>query len=255
MSHRIFLAAVAAALVAVAAPAMAQETASPWIGLYVGGNVGGNWGGTQTRTTVAPGGGAVVIPPADVSAINLPYPSTHNSAGIVGGLEGGYGYRAGDVMVGLETDIQSFNVAESNAATFPSSVRSNPTINYALAHLVNTHWLWTLRPRVGYMTGRWMIYGTGGLALSDVQLQASYADNRVPPNLVSLSTSSTRAGWIAGGGLAYAITPQWSIKAEYLYTDLGTIHAANTPPSGFVTLQGRSTVRSNILRLGVDFRF
>ena len=45
----------------------------------------------------------------------------------------------------------------------------------------------------------------------------------------STSASTTRVGWTAGGGLEYAVTNNWSIRAEYRYTDFGasTIYATN----------------------------
>jgi outer membrane immunogenic protein len=254
MGQRLFLAIGAVFLLSLAAPAMAQQEDNPWSGWYVGGNAGGTWGGAQSRTTVSPGGGAVVIPPADVSTINTTFLSRANNPEIAGGIEGGYGYRAGVVVLGLETDFGAFGVREQNATTYASAPTSPPAF-YNLSHKLSTNWLWTLRPRVGYMTGRWFLYGTGGLALTDVTLRANYMDTRTPSNQTSFSTSSTRAGWTAGGGIAYALSPHWSIKVEYLYTDLGTIQGASGTPSGFVTLNGRSTITSNLVRMGVDFRF
>jgi len=35
------------------------------------------------------------------------------------------------------------------------------------------------------------------------------------------SSDTTRAGWTLGGGLEWKFAPQWSVKAEYLYVDLG----------------------------------
>jgi opacity protein-like surface antigen len=31
----------------------------------------------------------------------------------------------------------------------------------------------------------------------------------------------TRAGWTVGGGLEYAVTNNWSVRAEYRYSDFG----------------------------------
>jgi outer membrane immunogenic protein len=35
--------------------------------------------------------------------------------------------------------------------------------------------------------------------------------------------TNTRPGWTAGGGLEWMGSPNWSVKAEYLYYDLGKI--------------------------------
>jgi len=35
--------------------------------------------------------------------------------------------------------------------------------------------------------------------------------------------SQTLAGYAVGGGAEWAVTPAWSVKAEYLYYDLGSL--------------------------------
>jgi hypothetical protein len=37
------------------------------------------------------------------------------------------------------------------------------------------------------------------------------------------STSGPRLGWIVGGGVEYMLAPHWTVKAEYLYPDLGSV--------------------------------
>ena len=36
--------------------------------------------------------------------------------------------------------------------------------------------------------------------------------------------STTRVGWTVGGGLQYAVTNNWSVRAEYRFTDFGRIN-------------------------------
>jgi opacity protein-like surface antigen len=39
-------------------------------------------------------------------------------------------------------------------------------------------------------------------------------------------TSDWSAGWTVGGGVEWTLAQQWSVKAEYLYVDLGDISLA-----------------------------
>jgi outer membrane immunogenic protein len=46
--------------------------------------------------------------------------------------------------------------------------------------------------------------------------------------LESASASKTLVGWTAGAGVEQALTPNWTIKAEYLYTGLGGFTASGS---------------------------
>ena len=70
------------------------------------------------------------------------------------------------------------------------------------------------------------------------------------------STSNTVVGWTAGGGVEYALTWNWFIKAEYLYASFSN-QTASQVTGGFPTLTGTTTanLNANILRGGFDYRF
>ncbi len=73
----------------------------------------------------------------------------------------------------------------------------------------------------------------------------------------------TRVGWTAGVGTEYAFGGGWSLKAEYLYVDLGSVSATSTNLVGFAgTTPFPSNVythsvdlKSNIVRVGVNYKF
>ena len=262
MTHRFLLASVAAAGLAFAAPALAQQSQddTPWHGWYAGVNLGGNWGHGSQHLTAAPGNGAVVIPPADIGVIQSVIDKS-NSAGFTGGIEGGYNYKykSSGLLLGFETDFDAMNLDQHVTKTFQPSLTVNPPPatppTATVTQSLKTDWLWTLRPRIGWVTGRWLLYGTGGLAVGNVKQTASYADNLLPPNSAILSRSDTQVGWVAGVGAGYAIGSNWSIKAEWLYADLGTVSASAATPGGYAVIGSSGQIRSNIVRVGVDYRF
>jgi outer membrane immunogenic protein len=49
-----------------------------------------------------------------------------------------------------------------------------------------------------------------------------------------VSDSATRFGWTVGAGLEYLIMPLWTVRAEYLYYDLGNhsvVSGNGVPPT------------------------
>jgi outer membrane immunogenic protein len=80
----------------------------------------------------------------------------------------------------------------------------------------------------------------------------------------NISQSETRAGWTAGGGFEWMFAPQWSVKAEYLYYDLGTLTLNQTlnvailaTPAANVNWNIQSTTHfnGNVVRAGLNYHF
>ena len=86
-----------------------------------------------------------------------------------------------------------------------------------------------------------MVYGTGGMAMAPVKLTTTYSDTRIPPNVITANEDATKTGWTLGFGGAYALNSNWSLKAEYLYTDLGRVSA--TSSNGFASITTEAQAR------------
>lgn len=100
-----------------------------------------------------------------------------------------------------------------------------------------------MRARVGVAFDRALIYATGGVAFASIRNEVF-----APP--FASSTSTTRAGWTVGAGVEYAIDNNWSVRAEYRYTDYGRFNV------GFFPLGSANTrFKENAVRVGVSYRF
>jgi len=99
----------------------------------------------------------------------------------------------------------------------------------------------TARGRVGYASGPWLAYATGGLAWAGERFLNS------PANGTDEKVLNTRLGWAAGGGFEYAFAPHWSARLEYLYSRFE--RADIRFPSG---AQYTSTLDFQSLRLGLN---
>ena len=88
--------------------------------------------------------------------------------------------------------------------------------------------------------------GLGALPLSTTQVPGVITF--VPPS--SARPTDRLSAWVVGGGVEYKFAPEWSLKAEYLYADLGDFKA-NVPFIVGVTRTSDMTL--NTVRVGVNY--
>ena len=257
MAYRYLFACAAIAAASAALPAAAQEY--DWNGFYVGVNLGGAWGDTSIDSSVGPGTGPIVLPPVDADLINQTGADDDNKTGFTGGGQIGFNYQMGALLLGIEADYGALDIDQQRTNSYQSAFVVNPPINppvtYTLDQRVKTGWIWTVRPRVGYVAGPWMVYATGGIATTKIKLTTQLADNRTPPNFGEIKESNTKTGWAAGLGGGYMFTPNISVRGEWLYADFGKVRDTVTTTNGFATLTSEANVKANILRLGLDYKF
>ncbi len=229
-----------------------------WTGFYVGGNAG-YARGRANATYVAPG--LPIFIPADTIPMSANGSGSLDPKGFVGGAQIGYNWQFAPTWVlGVEADFQAFNLSDSFDRTI---VLEN--FQHATHTQVSADWLFTLRGRLGYAFDRWLVYGTGGLAVAKVNFQQINAYPSLfagdPPFSPTdfFSASDTRTGWTVGGGVEYAFLNNWSVKAEYLHVDLGTIGGTSTtidPSFPAVLVSSHSTdFKADIVRAGINYRF
>jgi outer membrane immunogenic protein len=71
------------------------------------------------------------------------------------------------------------------------------------------------------------------------------------------NTMSRELGeWTVGAGVEYGLVSGWSLKAEYLYSDLGSAAVLMGPGTILNTTVGTNhTMTDQIARIGFNFRF
>lgn len=159
-----------------------------WNGCYAG--VNGGWIGNRSGYGLAPAGSylnppGATAPPnlagtgdhaASITALNSFYDSD-NSGGVVGGQVGCNYQRSGPVVLGIEADGQWSSLKNSFNSSFPAYPDPGaPTFTVA-ARTENLssklEWFATLRGRIGFAFDRLLIYGTGGLAIGQIESQTN----------------------------------------------------------------------------------
>lgn len=270
-------AASAADLPARPAPSLAPPPAMTWTGFYFGLSAGGVWDGSKNVTTA---GAPLFAGPtwetelATSTALTTGSGSAGSSGGILGG-QIGYNWQTGSFLLGLETDIAGVIASRQRLRSIGAGVPAafpGETIFSATVAQKSLEYLGTVRGRLGFLaTPALLLYATGGLAYGGVKASTAVwqadTNNGVPGNAPYGSfggISTTRTGWTAGGGVEWMFQPNWSLKVEYLYYDLGRATYASTlafaAPAAFnfgYTSAVATSVRytGHVARAGVNYHF
>ncbi|WP_153768089.1 outer membrane protein [Labrenzia sp. CE80] len=174
-----------------------------WGGAYVGGNLGWGWGNFDNRNA----------------------PDTDGD-GIQGGIHAGYNHIISpNVLIGAEADFQ-FSDLEDTATAGGVTAETGSS------------WNSSIRGRLGYTFDRFLVYGTGGLAIADLDFKANGAKD-----------STTAVGWTAGAGVEGAVTQNVTARLEYIHQDFG---------SESFTVGGdsyKSDLDNNLVRFGLSYKF
>jgi outer membrane immunogenic protein len=273
-----------AADMAVKAPPPPAPVAAPysWAGFYIGVNGGYGWSrsgvdpvGTNTFCNPAfsgctPGDVADFAPIAQIAAIPQGLP-IHTPGGIFGG-QIGYNFQVGKLIAGVETDLSWTGMKGSTAQAGPTTlIGASPGVfvSSQASASQSLDYFGTLRGRFGWTpVNPLLLYVTGGLAYGHLKSNTSISEAFTCGACViapdSGSVSSTLAGWTIGGGLEWMLSRNWTVKAEYLYFDLGSITYALSPltstaggvPWTTVAVSSRVTdLNGSIFRVGVNYRW
>ncbi len=213
-----------------AAPAIAADINAPppppayppppplftWTGLYLGGQIGYGWS-TDTLTVLPAGFGTNFTP-----------------SGVVGGAHVGYNYQINQAVLGLEGDVEGTSIDETFSPGFVFFRTKLPVQG-------------SIRARLGVAFDRALLYATGGAEFAGYDTSAFGA-------LLAAQASHTEPGWTIGGGIEYAVTGNWSIRAEYRFADFARFTDVSAFPFGLFSALNHHEVE-NTVRAGFSYRF
>lgn len=227
-----------------------------WTGFYVGLNAGYGFSSDTDASLV----GQAAPNIATVGAGARPASIGIEREGFIGGAQIGYNFQINQLVLGVEADIQYTDLQETvNVVTALGAGSAFPGTRNNIFNS-ELEYLGTVRARLGYAFDRTMVFVTGGLAYGEVSTSANLF-GPLPANVLQFtgSRSDTEFGWTVGGGVEHAFTNNFSVKAEYLYYDLGnTTVAANViAGSGGVGTGYDVTFKNtgHIARVGLNYRF
>ncbi len=194
-----------------------------WTGVYIGGQVGYEWG-NDTTTEFDPAG----VPDGFVQGFR--------TNGVNGGGHIGFNYQVSQFVFGLEGDV---NGADNRGGfTLPNGNFEHVRDEIEAAIL----------GRAGVAWDRVLIYAQGGAAFANFRYNYFNAGTGVGEIF-----NDGRVGWTVGVGIEYAIDPNWTIFADYRYSDYGRF--SNTSAFAFPGFTERQHPRENLVQAGFSYKF
>jgi len=286
MNMRSFVGIACGALVMSSVSAKADDwAAGKWNGFYAGGQVGYVYGlpsakfptnyssddghteiekifdihpdfkSGNGRTTYARDG--VLGPSAD-----------SDPTGFDGGVHGGYNLQVRNVVFGIEGDYNWGSISgtgdgiltpkSSSTPIPPTSTLDTTPIGLPVTSRLDN--LATLRGRLGFTSGPFLLYGTGGVAWVDYSAKAVSPAGQDDPTKPGIQNPSgtfrwgdNRIGWVAGGGVEYLISSNFSVRAEILHYDFGSLDFKGEDIGNIETIIGHQNISFNQVRIGASY--
>jgi len=197
------------------APVYKAPVAAPapfsWTGFYLGG-FGGVGTGSEDPSDINQYGAQ------GVPGIN---PASHIWAykaktAFIGGGTIGYNYQVSSFVFGVEGEVGYIGLKGSgpDPRSPGMDVLSSSQLN-SLYELI--------AGRAGVAWDRALFYAKAGAVFTSPKgtvLDTCTAMPCGPLTISATGSASNQASWVAGGGIEYALTNNWSVKAEYLYWSL-----------------------------------
>jgi opacity protein-like surface antigen len=253
-----------------------------WSGFYVGINGGVVWSQDSLThspifATPAPFASLAVDTAAETAAAS---PTLRSSRAALG-AHVGFNVQKGYFVYGIEADADYIGARASTTGVFPfpstlpGGAIGPPTLTFPSTSSVQTNWQATVRGRLGFATGNWLFFGTGGLAIAETSVNQTLGTLVVGSNFTS-AFSDTRVGFVVGGGIEYGFARNWLLRLEYLHADYGRISGASvgavpaavignlTCTAGGAGVVGPATItgctlsdrlQTDLVRVGLTYKF
>jgi outer membrane immunogenic protein len=175
----------------VKAPLPAAVAYYNWTGFYVGGHAGYGWGDSD-----------FFFPGPDTA-------TSHRVRGFVGGAHAGLNWQINQFVLGIEGAVSLDKL--DGSSTCPSGIHTCET---------DVDHFWRAGARAGFAfgpAGNWLVYGMGGFARAKVK-----SGTVVIATGVDVAGDSVHHhGWYGGGGIEYAMSPNFIIGVEAYHVSLG----------------------------------
>lgn len=209
-------------------PPAYSPPAFSWTGFYLGSHVGYRWGDVDT-------GGHNLAVPLDFAL---------QADSVVGGLQAGYNYQLPGtaLVIGLEADVSFGGGGDSRLlAAAETRVR------------VNADTSGSVRARLGWAWDRTLLFATAGVAWQDTS--ARVVDRDLGVLDINVANSRTTTGWVVGGGVEYALSNHWTMRAEYLHADFGGTSFNLIDLAGNNDGRLRYSTTTDTIRAAVNYKF
>jgi len=186
--------------------------------------------------------------------------------GFLGGGNVGYDWQTGKYVFGVVGDIAGTNT-RGGMSCDPGGSTNVPVLGVPGAMFLTScnaraSWIGDIAARVGYAWDRVLLYVKGGGAWTNERFTAVCTNNN-PANVSAIqcanpaqavatgfAASTNRAGWLIGWGGQFALTQNWSAKAEANYISFGDTNVIASDGSAL-----RVGMHVWEEKIGLDYKF
>jgi outer membrane immunogenic protein len=174
-----------------------------------------------------------------------------NASSWVAGAHAGYNWQQGSMLYGFETDFQGTNL--NSLMTGGLTPSSGPASDFAKTSAMIDYY-GTFRGRIGFTTGQWLFFGTGGAAYGNVNLSSQFSTLAAT---TAFDISQPKFGWVVGAGFEYLLRPNWMLTLNYQYVDLGNVSFSSSASGGGITISQMANVHAQFqtVTIGFSYRF
>jgi outer membrane immunogenic protein len=244
-----------------------EPTPSGWTGAFWGASAGG----AATRSSVVSSerysstfaGGA---PPNNITGVDMLGSSGpgHSDGGLID-VFAGWNIQVSNLVVGaqLEATISNLNFSSAGTKTYTFCNGGGPTGQTAIGDFrpqVASRWMASALVRAGFLLDdQTLLYGLGGWTIAQFEARNVTDNPFFQPSEMFLAN-----GWAAGAGVERKLDSNWSVRAEYRYTNFGTARTNDhfnyqvlTPAAGTQTNQRQVQYEQSMQtgRIGFAYAF
>ena len=206
-----------------------------WSGFSIGVHAGHGFEGAGDQRNITDGLGFI---DRDFNSVKM--------EGAFAGASLARDWQTGNVVVGIVADISK---SDFSGFSIPDGNIQNDD-----GFETKIDWFGTVRGKLGYASGPYLLYATGGLAYGRVKATQGDVDNGTFDSAGVVTGRETRLGWAAGGGIDVAVGSNLILGVEYLYVDLGdTVTLASL--DGTIPVTSRVDVDAQIHTVRANLRY
>lgn len=196
-----------------------------WTGAYAGVSIGGIFNDADVKSNSL-----------GFNDINGTCNTSSDFSSFLTGLQVGYSHQFDSrVVLGIEGDF-TYNFSQSGMLNCPCPFTSQVFDRFSIKNRQQG----SVRGRLGYALGNNLLpFVMAGDSLADLGMNYKNEGGDY------YSKSTTRSGWLAGAGIDWGFSHNWSIRVEYSYTDYGTVKMMLPSIFGLNDMNGRANVNLN----------
>lgn len=176
---------------------------------------------------------------------------------ISGSLFLGYHFQTGRFVYGVEADLTHSDFSESMSEGPTDFDTTSGTSNFTIASSAKSDYMLSIRPKVGYTNGNFLMHFSAGPVISEFSTTNTYSDTHGTGHNTSIENKETSIGLSANLGFDYLISSDLSFRVDYTYLNFSDImdDKVDVDNDGDTDITYGSDFSSQNLRLALTKQF